>query len=65
MFSKGETKFFKQGFAGFFVVDAKVRYKIDKHWVAAGGVDNLTNQAYFLYHPFPQRTFVANLKYNF
>lgn len=54
-----------QGFEGFFVVDAKVRYQLDPHWVASVGVDNLNNHKYFLFHPFPQRTLVANLKYNY
>jgi iron complex outermembrane receptor protein len=27
------------------------------------GVDNLGNSKYFLYHPFPQRTYYAELKY--
>jgi iron complex outermembrane receptor protein len=44
------------------VVDTKVRYKIDKQWTASAGIDNLFNQDYWIYHPFPQRTFVANLK---
>ena len=52
-----------QGFSGFFVMDLKVRHKLDKNWVASAGIDNIGNQDYFLFHPFPQRTFVANLKY--
>ena len=51
------------GFQSFTVVDTKVRYKIDKQWTASAGIDNLFNQDYWIYHPFPQRTFVANLKY--
>jgi len=54
-----------QGFAGYTVFDIKARHKIDKNTTASMGIDNLTDQKYFLYHPFPQRTFVANLKYNF
>ena len=53
------------GFSGYTLLDVKARYKIDKNWVASAGIDNLTNRNYFLYHPFPQRTFVGNLKYNF
>jgi iron complex outermembrane receptor protein len=44
-------------------MDLKVRHKLDKNWVASAGIDNISNQDYFLFHPFPQRTFVANLKY--
>lgn len=54
-----------QGFGGFFVMDAKVRYQIDGHWAASAGIDNLTNAKYFLFHPFPQRTLVASLKYSY
>ena len=54
-----------QGFSGYTVLDIKARYKLDKNLTVSAGIDNLTNHKYFLYHPFPQRTFVANLKYNF
>jgi iron complex outermembrane receptor protein len=54
-----------QGFEGYTLFDLKVRYKVDKNLTASLGVDNLTNRNYFLYHPFPQRTFIGNLKYNF
>lgn len=53
------------GFASFFVADARIRYDIDKHWIASVGVDNLNNRKYFLFHPFPQRTAFAELKYAF
>ena len=51
------------GFASYFVMDAKVSYKVDNHWRASMGVDNLLNRDYFIYHPFPQRTWMAQLKY--
>jgi len=54
-----------QGFGGFFVVDAHVRYKVNPHLAAGFGVDNLNGQSYFLFHPFPQRTFIADLKYTY
>lgn len=53
------------GFSGFFVMDIKARYQFDKNWRASFGIDNLNNRDYFLYHPFPQRTFVANLRYSY
>lgn len=52
-----------QGFDGFVVVDARSRYAFDKHWSTAVGIDNLNNQDYYLFHPFPQRTYFAELKY--
>jgi iron complex outermembrane receptor protein len=52
-----------QGFAGYFVVDARVRYNINENWNLSVGVDNLNNDKYFLFHPFPQRTFVMQVHY--
>jgi iron complex outermembrane receptor protein len=54
-----------QGFAEWFVADARAQYRLDRHWNASFGIDNLLNRRYFLFHPFPQRTFVADLKYGF
>jgi iron complex outermembrane receptor protein len=52
-----------QGFGGYFVVDLHARYKVTGHLTAGVGVDNLNGRAYFLFHPFPQRTVIADLKY--
>ena len=52
-----------QGFAGYFVVDARARYKLDENWSVSSGVDNLNNDKYFLFHPFPQRTLVMEIHY--
>jgi iron complex outermembrane receptor protein len=54
-----------QGFEGYFVADARVQYRFDRNWSGALGIDNLNNRKYFLFHPFPQRTLYAELKYNF
>ena len=54
-----------QGFGEWFVMDAHANYRVDRHWTASAGVDNLLDRKYFLYHPFPQRTFIADLKYGF
>ena len=54
-----------QGFSEWFVMDTHGNYKVGEHWSASLGVDNLLNRKYFLFHPFPQRTFVAGLKYGF
>ena len=53
-----------QGFAEWFVMDARAMYKRDRHWSASVGVDNLLNRKYFLFHPFPQRTLVLSAKYS-
>jgi iron complex outermembrane receptor protein len=52
-----------QGFAGYFVVDTRARYKLDDNWNISVGVDNLNNDKYFLFHPFPQRTVVMEIHY--
>ena len=53
------------GFDPYFVMDARVNYKIDPQWHVAVGVDNLNNRNYFLFHPFPQRTIVAEAGFNY
>lgn len=52
-----------QGFGGYLVLDTRVQYRLDENWRVSLGVDNLNNDRYFLYHPFPQRTFVMELHY--
>jgi iron complex outermembrane receptor protein len=52
-----------QGFAGYLVADVRARYQMDEHWNIALGVDNLNNDKYFLFHPFPQRTFVMEVHF--
>jgi iron complex outermembrane receptor protein len=52
-----------QGFDGYFVVDARVQYRLDQNWTLSTGVDNLNNDKYFLFHPFPQRTFLMEIHY--
>lgn len=52
-------------FDSFVVIDAHVNYKVNKNWNAMMGIDNVNNYKYTLFHPFPQRTLVANLKYQF
>ncbi|HKQ44905.1 MAG TPA: TonB-dependent receptor [Rhizomicrobium sp.] len=52
-----------QGFAGYWVVDARIRYKWDENWSISAGVDNLNNDKYFLFHPFPQRTVLMEIHY--
>jgi iron complex outermembrane receptor protein len=52
-----------QGFSSWFVADTRANYRFDSHWSLGLGVDNVLNRKYFLFHPFPQRTFVGSLKY--
>jgi iron complex outermembrane receptor protein len=52
-------------FDKFFVVDAHVHYQFAKYLSAGAGIDNLFNKKYFEYHPFPGRTYVADLRLTF
>lgn len=52
-------------FDRFFVVDAKIHYKWSERWSFDFGIDNIGNYKYFLFHPFPQRTFYFAGKYEF
>jgi iron complex outermembrane receptor protein len=45
------------------VVDARAQVRLDGNWTLSAGVDNLNNAAYFLFHPFPQRTFLMEIHY--
>ncbi len=47
------------------VFDAKIRRRLDKHWSAAFGVNNLGNFKYYVNpNPYPQRTLFASLSYD-
>lgn len=50
-----------QGFYRYLVVDLRARFAVSGHASLAVGVDNLGNDRYFLFHPFPQRSFTAEL----
>jgi iron complex outermembrane receptor protein len=52
-----------QGFESYLVADARANFRIGEHWNAAFGVENLTNEKYYIFHPFPQRSFTAELTY--
>jgi iron complex outermembrane receptor protein len=50
-----------QGFEGYLLVDARASFQVGRHWQAAVGVENIADRRYFLFHPFPGRTFTAEL----
>jgi len=52
-------------FDSFLVMDARAHWQATEHLAVSLGVDNLTDKVYFLYHPFPQRTVVADLHFTF
>jgi iron complex outermembrane receptor protein len=53
------------GFSSFLVADLRVRYKLDKQWSAAIGIDNFNNKKYWAFHPYTQRSVVAELKFDY
>jgi iron complex outermembrane receptor protein len=54
-----------QAFDGFFVVDMKIHYNATQNASFDFGIDNIFNEQYFLFHPFPGRTYVFAGKYSF
>jgi iron complex outermembrane receptor protein len=53
-----------QGFEAYFVPDVRATYQLSQRWSVAAGVENLTDRRYFLFHPFPGRTFTAELSWH-
>jgi iron complex outermembrane receptor protein len=53
-----------QGFEGYFVADVRTVYRLTRQIDVAAGVENLTDKRYFLFHPFPGRTFTAELDWH-
>jgi iron complex outermembrane receptor protein len=54
-----------QAFDPFVVVDMKIHYTATQNFAFDFGIDNLFNEQYFLFHPFPGRTYVLAGKYTF
>jgi len=54
-----------QGFAGYTVVDLRAAFAVSPHWQMAIGADNVGGARYFLFHPFPQRSFSAELRWRY
>lgn len=59
------NEFTYTGVSRFVVADLRVRYKIDQQWSAAIGIDNLNNKKYWAFHPYTQRSVVAELKFDY
>jgi iron complex outermembrane receptor protein len=54
-----------QGFYKYFVVDLRAQFRVAEHLEFGIGIDNVNNDKYFLFHPFPQRSFAADVKLTF
>jgi iron complex outermembrane receptor protein len=54
-----------QAFDSFLVVDLRAQYKAGENaWISLG-IDNVNNAKYTLFHPFPQRTYLADARFKF
>ncbi|HSW24856.1 MAG TPA: TonB-dependent receptor, partial [Burkholderiaceae bacterium] len=53
-----------QGASKYFTVDARLLYRFTRQWSGALGIDNLNNDKYWNFHPYPQRTYSAELKFD-
>lgn len=54
-----------QGFEDYLVVDLRANFRASEHFDFALGVDNVGNNRYFLFHPFPQRSFTAEVRWRY
>jgi iron complex outermembrane receptor protein len=50
-----------QGVSEYFTTDVRVRYAMSRQWTASFGIDNLNNFQYWNFHPYPQRSYMAEL----
>ena len=57
------TQHVYQAFDPFLVEDMKIHYNATANFSFDFGIDNIFNEQYFLFHPFPGRTFVLAAKY--
>ncbi|MEY8878873.1 MAG: TonB-dependent receptor [Leptothrix sp. (in: b-proteobacteria)] len=53
-----------QGVSRFLTADVRARYQFDRQWSAAVGIDNVNNDKYWNFHPYPQRSYSAELKFD-
>jgi iron complex outermembrane receptor protein len=54
-----------QGFYRYLVADLRAQARIGERLDLAIGVDNVGNERYFLFHPFPQRSVSAEVRWRF
>ena len=54
-----------RGVSRFVVVDLGAQWRLHKNLTGAFGIDNVNNDKYWNFHPYPQRSYVAELKADF
>ncbi len=52
------------GVSRYATADLRLLWKIDRQWSAALGIDNLNNDKYWNFHPYPQRSTSAELRFD-
>ena len=52
------------GFSAFRVADLRLQYRVAPQWRISAGVDNLGAERYWAFHPYPQRTYSAELRHD-
>ncbi|MDN3922734.1 TonB-dependent receptor [Roseateles violae] len=52
------------GVSKFASADLRLLWRLDRHWSAAFGIDNLNDYHYWNFHPYPQRSYSAELKFD-
>jgi iron complex outermembrane receptor protein len=53
------------GITSYLVADVLAKYRITKQLTVIGGINNINNDKYWIFHPFPQRTFFAQLRFSY
>ena len=53
-----------QGVSKYFTTDLRLRWRVTRQWSAALGIDNLNNYQYWNFHPYPQRSYHAELRFD-
>ncbi len=52
------------GVSRYATADLRLLWRIDHSWSAAFGIDNLNNDKYWNFHPYPQRSYSTELKFD-
>jgi len=52
------------GVSPYFTTDLRLRWRPARQWTVALGIDNLNNYKYWNFHPYPQRSYSAELKWD-
>jgi iron complex outermembrane receptor protein len=53
-----------QGVSKYTTADLRLHYRVNKQWSAAFGIDNLNNYQFWNFHPYPQRSYSAELRFD-